>query len=338
MNAKPVKVKESSLLKNHRLKFNRKILIQDFLEQRTISRGFPAHLKIELTSYCNLKCKVCPSRIMKRGEGFIDPNLFKSIIDQTQKTEFIYHHFMGESLFHPNVFELINYSKRKGIKTGLSTNATILDNEKAKEMIKSGLDFLVISFDGGSKEAYENIRENANYHQTLINIQNLLSMVKKSKTKLIPVVQVIDYDMDMATIQKLYDTFDCGIMLKIAKDWAGSVDIDSMLKKTNEITCLLPWIEMSILWDGRVVPCANCFDAQNTLGDANKQGLYEIWNSPVMQNFRRIHIDKHLKMVDVCNECPKYQVNLAEFQKFDQCEIRLKTYNNRDFKVRKGLS
>ena len=157
MKANAEKSKETSLFKNPRLKLNRKILIQDFLEQKTLSRGFPAHLKIELTSYCNLKCKVCPSRIMKRGEGFIDPNLFKSIIDQTKKTEFIYHHFMGESLFHPNVFELINYSKQKGIKTGLSTNATILDKEKAKEMIKSGLDFLVISFDGGSKETYDKI-------------------------------------------------------------------------------------------------------------------------------------------------------------------------------------
>jgi len=92
------------------------------------------------------------------------------------------------------------------------------------------------------------------------------------------------------------------------------------------------------MWDGKVVPCANCYDAQNLLGDANKKSISEIWNSKEMQDFRHKHNTNDLKEIPVCNACWKYRLDEKNFQKYDQCEMRLLTYNNRDGKTRKGLS
>ena len=40
----------------------------------------------------------------------------------------------------------------------INTNATQLNEKKSKELIESGLDVMIYSFDGGTKETYEKMR------------------------------------------------------------------------------------------------------------------------------------------------------------------------------------
>ena len=55
--------------------------------------------------------------------------------------------------------EIIKYAKSKGIlETIINTNATMLDDNKSKELISAGLDFIIYSFDGGDKKTYEKMR------------------------------------------------------------------------------------------------------------------------------------------------------------------------------------
>ena len=56
--------------------------------------------------------------------------------------------------------------------------------------------------------------------------------------------------------------------------------------------CQFPWSSMSILCDGRVVPCCNDYDGELVLGDANEQTLKEIWNGEPYKMLRENHAHK----------------------------------------------
>ena len=90
---------------------------------------------IELTNHCPMSCVMCPRRNMKRELGFMDINLFKSIIDQFKADNHIYFetrcgftclHHTGESLLHPNFDEAISYAQANGLDICLSFNPLVL--------------------------------------------------------------------------------------------------------------------------------------------------------------------------------------------------------------------
>ena len=65
----------------------------------------------------------------------------------------------GEPLLNPHLSEIISYAKSSGIvDVIINTNATHLTEKKSIELIQSGLDYIIFSFDGGTKETYESNR------------------------------------------------------------------------------------------------------------------------------------------------------------------------------------
>src|SRR5206468_2192122 len=125
----------------------------------------------------NLACPICPHPQMQRAVGYMDPALFRAIIDQAApELEFAYLHHLGESLFHGRIGELIGYGRSRGAAMGLSTNATFLDERKGRALLDSGLDFLVISVDAASAEAYRALRVGGDFARTVENVRAFLRL------------------------------------------------------------------------------------------------------------------------------------------------------------------
>ena len=83
----------------------------------------------------------------------------------------------GEPLLHSSLGKLIKFAKDKGIlETIINTNATNLTEKKGNELINSGLDYMIYSFDGGSKKTYENLRpgrfKKNKFEKVIQNIKN----------------------------------------------------------------------------------------------------------------------------------------------------------------------
>src|SRR4030066_914521 len=141
----------------------------------------PMRLWIEPTSFCNLKCPMCTSKDIPEDQiGYMDWDLYKKIIDEAKGFVHDINLFLGgESLFHKRLPDMIRYAKENGIRTRLSTNATVLTKEKREALLDAGLDFIIFSFDGYEKEVYETIRINANFEKTLGHIKGFLEEKKR---------------------------------------------------------------------------------------------------------------------------------------------------------------
>ena len=80
---------------------------------------------VEITNICNMNCSFChghsrPAQQMTEAE-------YAHVLRQLDgKTEYIYHHLMGEPLIHPLLPKFIEMAHNAGFRPMLTTNGTLL--------------------------------------------------------------------------------------------------------------------------------------------------------------------------------------------------------------------
>lgn len=81
---------------------------------------------VEITNICNMNCSFChghsrPPRQMTEAE-------YTRVLQQLSgKTQYIYHHLMGEPLVHPLLPRFIQLARDAGFRPMLTTNGTLLE-------------------------------------------------------------------------------------------------------------------------------------------------------------------------------------------------------------------
>jgi len=121
-----------------------------------------------VTKACNLRCIHCyASADNKSSENELTTEEgFRLLEDLAQFGCPVVLFSGGEPLVRPDIFDLIAYAVRLGLRAVLSTNGTLIDSACAKELKKFGLSYVGISLDGigevhdrfrGSKGCFEKV-------------------------------------------------------------------------------------------------------------------------------------------------------------------------------------
>ncbi len=284
------------------------------------SRNIPAPIRlwIEPTNYCNLKCVMCLNKDLAKSErGFMDFNVFKKIVEEASLFAHDINLFhRGESLLHPEIFRMIKYTKEKGLYTRLNTNATLLNEERSRQILDSGLDCLSFSFDGYEKEIYEDIRIGANFDETLNNILGFLSMKKKldkgAPYTTFTIIEFSDYSSDekkgkiKKEFMKRFNSLPLErFVVRKPHNWAGGYDMEESNYSNGSISCTFPWYSSTIFWDGSVLPCPQDFHGKLTLGNIKDSSLLKIWNGSEEILLRENLIGQQYKNVLPCARCDR---------------------------------
>ena len=88
-------------------------------------------------------------------------DLYKNIMQQIKILNIpsIKLNWRGEPLLNPNLIHMIQLAKENNVlDVAINTNATTLNETKSNEILESGLDSIIFSFDGGTKQTYEKLR------------------------------------------------------------------------------------------------------------------------------------------------------------------------------------
>lgn len=146
--------------------------------------NFPIHINIYVTLRCNLRCRHC-----------IDNASMKSGDPKTELTdEEIYHlldYFLkngvrdisfsgGEPLLRKSIFEFIRYLSKRGCRTTLLSNLTLLDKEKLRRLKDSGLYYVRTSLEGDNEKTHDYIRGKGNF-KLLMEKFEMLKELKRTK-------------------------------------------------------------------------------------------------------------------------------------------------------------
>lgn len=76
--------------------------------------------------------------------------------------------------------------------------------------------------------------------------------------------------------------------------------------------CFLLWRQMAFYYDGTAVSCCHDFLHESVLGNIHHQTLEEIWNSPVMVDMRRKHLEGRQHEIPLCAGCNQPTVSVPE--------------------------
>ena len=171
---------------------NRFRLMSGYLTGRADLQALPITLIVENTAKCNFKCPMCPREFGYYPPEDFDFRLFKQVIDEIKgQTELVFPWGGGEPLMNPEIGKMVRYCKDAGIYTVVSTNASLLNEERSRELIRSGLDNLILAFDGTTPEVYEKYRKGGDFHQVRDNILRFLEIKRELRSEIFTVLQMV---------------------------------------------------------------------------------------------------------------------------------------------------
>ena len=298
------------------------------ITKRNYHKGYPFSLSIEPTTACNLGCPECPSGLKQftRPTGKLDLELHRTMLDQVKRSVFyINYYFQGEPFLHKDFLELIKDAKKRRIYTATSTNAHFITDEMARDIVRSGLDRMIISIDGMTQETYEQYRVHGKLSKVLEGTEALLKakeelnsntphlifqfLAVKPNEHEIPAVLKLGAEMGVEEVRiktaQLYDYENGNPLMPENEEYSRykkGPDGKYRLKYKTGNKCWRMWSSSVITWDGKVVPCCFDKDAKHILGEVGLNNFRSIWKSPRYQSFRSAVLTNRNE-IDICKNC-----------------------------------
>ena len=302
---------------------NRLRLFSAYLRRKARVKSLPVSLIIETTSYCNLKCPMCPRQQTDYPGANMDPLLFERIVDEVRgESGLIFPWGLGEPLMNPDIFRMIRYCSREGLYTVVSTNATLLTREKGRELILSGLDNLIIAFDGTTAETYEKYRVNADYEKVMANILAFLELKKEMGSRMNVVMQMVRLPGNTHQVDEYRRIWNReGVdEVRIKEDEViveGVAFEGRSRQRVQRNPCYQLWQgPVHIDYKGDFRPCCYLFEDE-PIGNVSEQSIRELWDSEAMQSLRQAHLEGNLSEYPGCRACfapnPRYPVIAGSF-------------------------
>ncbi len=287
--------------------------------------GYPPILMIEPTNICNLKCPLCPSGTdqLKRPKGYMNLDTFKTIIKEVSPYSFMLIMWnQGEPFLNPDFIEMCQIAKAHNMLLLVSTNANRMPD--AKEILKAGIDRLIISADGASQETYNLYRKNGDLSKVIENVKAIVAEKKVRGSRLPRIIWqfivmkhneheekkikelALDLEVDQLQLKtvQIYAKEDIyNFLPENPKYRRYKIKGDNFeLKYGIKNRCRRIWTQPVVNWDGEMAVC--CFDKDNDfkIGNIQNHSFKHLWKSKPFNAMRkRILTDR--KQIEMCRNC-----------------------------------
>jgi MoaA/NifB/PqqE/SkfB family radical SAM enzyme len=314
--------------------FNQVKYASSLILKPTIVNHEPLFAHIEPTVECNLECGFCINPKVKRNQQQMSLEQYKDSIDKFNYLVRVVLTGAGEPLCHPDITLMIEYNKKKGIFTTLTTNATLLNAELSENLISRGLDSIDFSLDGAKKETYQTLRK-ADFELVLSNIRTFHDLKNRVRNPIKTAINFLAQEKNIEELPLMPELVSSlgidEIKILIQHGWGNDLAKKSFLKSKKQAflqlkkllpavkkeakkrkiklsflspcvsdygKCLWPWRSCYITCDGYVTFC--CVLASDPekyfFGNIFSSNISEIWNSQ-----RIIYLRKQVKKEKTCS-------------------------------------
>jgi tungsten cofactor oxidoreducase radical SAM maturase len=180
-------------------------------------------LYIESTTGCNLQCKTCVRNVWSDPQAAMKMDVFENILQGMQRLPELRREVFtsfGEPLTHPRILDMIRSVRERGLAVTVGTNGVLLTPEISAELIRLGVDRLVVSVDGVRPETHSSVRGTA-LAQVLENIR-ALNEAKREQASLSPALG-IEFVVLKSNIAELADLTGLATHLNAARVLVSNV-------------------------------------------------------------------------------------------------------------------
>lgn len=283
-----------------------------------------SEINLEFCSSCNLRCKFCALDHLKPKAHMpfevldaVFDNLLNDERFERVKTINLYNG--GETLLHPDrekLFERIKYyqlvfkaSEKPFPKISMLTNGMLLRPKLAKELLSlKVLDEVGFSLDGGSPEAFEELRVNAKWNKFADNVKQFLELKEQLQPELktfgisiIPKPNPLNNSWmhpEFAEMTKMLDS----VEYRRLHDWGGQVDIGGK-DEVNKKGCDLLMKQMIVLPNGDVSVCCNDLNGEGIVGNVLDKSLYQIYKGEQRLRYVKYLNEGRKSELELCKNC-----------------------------------
>lgn len=316
---------------NFRLVYNfeKIVALKRILQYRITKKPyfFPTSFQIQTKRACNGRCIMCPisldnidKKIGEMSDKTFD-KIAEEIAEKGPRFTFVYLFLQNEPLTDKKIFKRIQKLKEltdNKIFTNLVTNGTLFNDEKIKELEKSGLDILHISIDAFSEKTYNHIRKGLNYKTLMENIDRIIESDYDGGLSVGFVAQKENIN-EVNDFRKYWNKRCIYPYISQVNNRSGDLSkfenieystppsFFNKLRHNMHITmsnnCHMIYTIFNVLYDGSVILCCNDYSQKIILGNINDESIVEIWNSSKYQEIRNHIYRREFNKVPPCKDC-----------------------------------
>jgi MoaA/NifB/PqqE/SkfB family radical SAM enzyme len=173
-------------------------------------------VSIDTTSLCNLRCTMCALERDYPEKALMSLDTFRRLEDSFPRLRHVSLSLNAEPLLNKRLAEMVALAKhasRGRIVTSFATNATLLDEARARELLEAGLDALEVSLDGTTAPVFESIRVGARLEPVVANVARV-ARLKRALGLATPHVS-LRYTLSRDNLADLASLLDLALRLEV---------------------------------------------------------------------------------------------------------------------------
>ncbi len=290
-------------------------------------KDFPRRFLFEMTSECNVLCRMCPRNHLLRPTKHIDTELYLKGVSEINShgVDGLWLYYLGESLMHPDFRKIVRFLEgMTDIRTlWFSTNGHLMNESNIKFILDSRITFLNYSLNATTAETYKFVDPKGDFAIVLDNYRRLAGH-KRARRGTPPFLrlQMVEQENTVHEIQEFLERFyhEVDIISVNMLEYANLPM--NQFGKTQDRPREMPGY-CSRLRDNRAIITADgamtlCDFAYNTderfvgehfLGNIRDQSIYDIWNGERRRKLLELESACRLKEVDLCRGCTDFDIS-----------------------------
>jgi len=294
----------------------------------------PTSINVEPTNVCNLSCVVCPHGAARKGiippiqrrKGFMSMDTYKTLLDGCGhhiKTMALYLH--GEPFLHEQLHEMIALAREREISVNLFTNGLVSGIvEKMNNVLKARPASVCLSMDLISVDGCILYKGEDLYNQARENFSLISQCFEDSRQTKLVLRSIYSGETEQQLQEFLERYLSCNslhsIQITHPFPWPGRREADvlsSRLARRHFNVCPQVWNALNVFWDGTVVPCSYDYEGACRVGNIYDTPIRDIVNSPELCRFRRLHIFRRTRQIQLCANCflPRFSTHIIVVRK-----------------------
>ena len=288
-----------------------------------LNAEFPSQIIVDATEICNLACIHCPHPEFKKSihysGKYLDPEINNKMVREVAEfgkgiTQYIRYTSLGEPLVHPQIYDMLDDAvQNSGVFVTLTTNGTIMNELRVRQLLALGLHLIDISIDAVKPETYAKIRVNGNLETTRANVLRLLSLRKEAGPKTRVVVSFVEQENNLDEVEEFQKYWkaqgvDEVVIRRLHSSAGGVTKIKAVLDQTSKerYPCLYPWERILLNSSGELRYCPQDWVRGSILAEYSKTTIKKVWKGEAYSKLRAAHIANDFSCHGFCGQCPDW--------------------------------
>ncbi|CAA6604944.1 putative Radical SAM domain protein [Rhodospirillaceae bacterium LM-1] len=288
-------------------------------------KDFPRRVLLEMTSECNVLCRMCPRNDFRRPVMHMEADTYCRVLREINDhgVEGLWAYHLGESMMHPDFRKIIRSMDTLDDLgyVWMSTNGHLFNQSNADFVLESRLDYINFSLHAISEAAFKYVSPQGDFKTVLANYEYLKS--KKAGRRLHrPFVhlQMIEQEGNKHEtspfIAAHYDEVEIVSvnMLEYANLPKNTFGMVQRPRKPRGHCTRVNRNDCFICSNGAVTLCDFAYNCEEKhvgplyLGNINDEPLHDIWNGERRAAILSAEREGLMNSIPLCQTCTDYDI------------------------------